>query len=68
MIYKSPMVENKSTAEFFARMFRPCGPMMTPEMINPMIPGMFNRFNKMGDSNMINRINEKIKTGFFNGS
>lgn len=39
-MYKSPIVENKSTAEFLARMFNPCGPMITPEIISPMIPGI----------------------------
>ena len=62
------MVEKSSTAEFFSKILRPCGPMMTPDMINPIIPGMFNLFNKMGESKIIKRISEKINTGFERGS
>jgi hypothetical protein len=58
------MVENKSMAEFFSSIFRPCGPMITPEIIRPIIPGIFSFFNKIGESKMISRINEKIRIGF----
>jgi hypothetical protein len=42
--------------------------MITPEIINPIIPGTFNRFNKIGESKMINNISENINTGFLSGS
>jgi len=60
-------VENKSTAEFFARIFNPCGPMITPEMISPIIPGIFSFLSKMGDRRIINKIKEKISTGLIRG-
>jgi hypothetical protein len=60
-------VEKRSTAEFLARIFRPCGPMMTPEIIRPIIPGIFNLFRSMGDNRIMNRIKEKTSTGFSRG-
>ena len=68
MMYNKPMVENKLMAEFFSSMFRPSGPMITPEMIKPIIPGIFSFFNTMGESRMINRISEKINIGFCKGN
>lgn len=68
MIYSSPIVENKSTALFFAKRLKPNGPITTPEMINPMIPGICSLRRNMGAKSIINKINEKIRTGFFNGN
>ena len=41
---------------------------MTPEMIKPIIPGIFNLLSRMGDNRMINKINENISTGLPNGN
>ena len=67
IIYSNPIVENKSIADVFSKTFNPCGPINTPEMINPMIPGILSFFNTIGDNRMINKINEKINIGFFRG-
>jgi hypothetical protein len=61
-------VENNSTAEFFSRILNPCGPIITPEMISPIIPGIFSRFSRMGDNRIIKRIREKTNTGLVRGS
>lgn len=45
-------------------MLKPCGPMITPEIINPMIPGIFNLFNRIGANKIMNNISEKTNTGF----
>ncbi len=66
-MYRSPIVENKSTAEFFANKFSPCGPMITPEMIKPIIPGMFIFLSKIGDSKIMKSIREKINIGLLSG-
>src|SRR5690554_613211 len=42
--------------------------MITPEIIKPMMPGMFSLFNRMGERRMIKRINENINTGFERGN
>jgi hypothetical protein len=68
IMYSKPMVENKSTAEFFSRTLNPCGPIKTPAIINPIILGIFIFLSKIGDKRMIKRINENIKTGLPNGN
>ena len=64
MIYNSPIVENRSTAEFFSRILKPYGPIITPAIISPIIPGIFNLFSRIGDNRIINKISENISTGF----
>lgn len=61
------MVENKSTAEFFSKIFKACGPITTPDIISPIMLGIFNRRNNIGANNMMARISEKISTGLCNG-
>ena len=61
------MVENSSTAEFFAKTFNPCGPIIVPETINPIMPGILIFLRRIGDKRMINRMVEKIRTGFLSG-
>jgi hypothetical protein len=46
---------------------KPFGPTITPEMIKPIIAGIFNFLRTIGDNKMMNKISEKIKTGFFKG-
>lgn len=41
--------------------------MITPEIISPIIPGIFNLRNKIGERSIISNISEKTKTGFFSG-
>ena len=68
MMYRSPMVEKRSIAELLANIFKPYGPITTPVIINPIIPGIFNFLSRMGDKRIINKINENISTGLSNGN
>ena len=68
MIYNNPIVEKRSTAEFFSRIFSPCGPIITPEIIKPIMPGIFNLLRRIGESRIISRIKENINTGFPSGN
>jgi len=68
MIYRIPMVENKWIAESFAMISRPLGPIMMPEIINPIRPGKLNLFRTIGAKRIINRIKENISTGLDKGS
>jgi hypothetical protein len=72
MMYNNPIVENNLTDPSDSRSFspiklKPLGPMITPEIINPMIEGILIFLSKMGDKRMMKRISEKINTGFFKG-
>lgn len=67
MMYNKPIVENKSTAEFLSKRFKPCGPMSTPDKMSPIIPGILMRRSRIGDSKMIKRTRENISTGFVSG-
>jgi hypothetical protein len=67
MMYNSPIVEKRSTAEFFCMRKKPLGPTIIPEMISPMIPGILNRLKTSGTRRIIKRITEKIRTEFVNG-
>jgi hypothetical protein len=67
IIYRSPIVEKRSIAEFCSRIFKLWGPIITPDMINPIIPGILNRLSSIGESRIINSINENINTGFVSG-
>jgi hypothetical protein len=61
------MVEKSLIDESFSSKPKPKGPMRTPDNINPIIPGMRNLRKTMGESKIMNNINEKIKTGFVKG-
>ncbi|MNT12365.1 hypothetical protein D3C86_1744480 [compost metagenome] len=61
-------MENRSTAEFFSNQFNPCGPMTTPEIIKPIIPGTLIERNKIGDNKIINKTSAKMSTGLFKGA
>ena len=39
-MYKRPIVEKRSIAEFCSKILRPKGPITTPETISPIIPGI----------------------------
>ena len=67
IIYNKPMVEKSLIDESFSSKPNPKGPIRTPDSINPMMPGMRNLRKTMGESKIINNINEKIKTGFVKG-
>lgn len=67
MMYNKPIVENNSTAEFLAKIFKPCGPIKVPETIKPIIPGILILRSRIGESKMIKSMVENIRTGFFNG-
>jgi hypothetical protein len=61
------MVEKSSTAEFFLIRYNPCGPIIAPETIKPIIPGILKRLKNNGIKRIIKRITEKIRTEFSNG-
>jgi hypothetical protein len=44
-----------------------CGPMITPEIISPMIAGIFNLRRRIGDKRIMNSIKENTRTGFLSG-
>jgi hypothetical protein len=64
MIYSNPMVEKSLTAEFCSRKLMPCGPIITPEIMSPIIPGILSFLNNMGESNIMKRTSENTNTGF----
>jgi len=49
-------------------MLRPKGPIITPDIINPIIPGILTLRRRIGDRSIINNINEKISTGLLSGN
>jgi hypothetical protein len=67
MMYNKPMVENRSTAEFFWMRNNPCGPIIIPEIIRPIIPGILNLLRIIGASKIIKRIREKMSTELLKG-
>jgi hypothetical protein len=72
MIYKRPMVENNLIDPSDSIVFIPiipnaCGPIITPEIIKPMMDGIFILRNKIGERRMIKSKIENKSTGFFNG-
>jgi hypothetical protein len=46
---------------------KPCGPMITPEIIKPIIEGILTFLKIMGESKIMKSNNEKTRTGFFIG-
>jgi len=67
MIYNKPMGENKSTAEFLSRRFKACGPMITPDRMSPIIPGILIFLKRIGESRMINKIRVNMRTELVKG-
>jgi hypothetical protein len=72
-MYNNPIVENSLTEPSDSRSFspiklKPFGPIITPEMIKPMMEGILIFLSKIGDKRMMKSISEKIKTGFFKGN
>jgi hypothetical protein len=49
-------------------MLNPYGPIITPAIIKPTIPGMLIFLSRMGDNKIMNKSNERINTGFCNGN
>jgi hypothetical protein len=68
MIYNKPIKENNSIASLFAMILKPKGPMITPEIINPIIPGILNLRRSTGDNKMMNKITEKTKIKLLKGN
>jgi hypothetical protein len=68
MMYSNPIVEKRSTALFFSNIFNPWGPIINPEIINPIIPGIFSLRKTIGARSIIKSINEKTRTGLFRGN
>jgi hypothetical protein len=47
---------------------KPLGPIIIPDNINPMMPGILIRRKRIGDKRMIKSINEKTNTGLVSGN
>ena len=71
-MYNNPMVEKSliqpSCSKVFAPMIpKPFGPMIIPDRIKPMIPGILAFLKRIGESKMIKSIMEKTNTGLVKG-
>jgi hypothetical protein len=67
------MVEKSLIHPSAARVFspiipRPFGPIIIPDKINPIIPGMRIRRKRIGDNKIIKSIKEKTNTGLVSGN
>lgn len=65
---ENSLIQPSEAKEFSPITPRPLGPIMIPDKINPMIPGILNFLNKIGESKMMKSIRENTKTGFVNGN
>jgi len=73
IMYNKPIVENSLIHPSEAREFSPMipspfGPIMIPERINPMIPGILKRLSRIGDNNIMRSKRENTNTGLSSGS
>ena len=66
-MYKRPVLDNNSKLFVDSIICVACGPIKTPEIIKPIIPGILKRLNNSGENKIINKVSAKIKTGFFTG-
>jgi hypothetical protein len=64
---ENSLIEPSDSIVFSPMSRRPFGPIITPEIINPIIEGILTFLNKIGDSRIINNKSEKTRTGFFIG-
>jgi hypothetical protein len=64
---ENSLIEPSDSIVFSPINLNPFGPMMTPEIIRPMIEGILTLRKKIGDSRIINNSKEKTSTGFFIG-
>jgi hypothetical protein len=62
------MVEKSSIASLLSMILNPCGPIITPEIIKPITPGIFSLRSTKGDRRIMKRITEKKSTGLEIGS
>jgi len=46
---------------------KPFGPIKTPEMISPIIPGILNLLKINGENRIMSSVSARIRTGFFKG-
>src|SRR5688572_9195220 len=67
MIYNRPVFDNNSKLLVDSMMCRQLGPMSTPAMIKPMIPGILNLRNSSGANKMISKVRARMSTGFLTG-
>ena len=73
MMYNKPIVENNFIDPSWSSAPSPInpnpfGPIITPEIMSPIMEGMRIFLSKIGDKRMINRSREKTRTGFLSGS
>jgi hypothetical protein len=72
-MYNKPIVENNFIDPSWSSAPSPInpnpfGPMITPEIMSPIMEGMRIFLNKIGDKRMINRSKENTRMGFLSGS
>jgi hypothetical protein len=67
-MYNKPINENNSIASLFAMMLKPNGPIMTPEIIKPIMPGILSFRRRTGERRMMNRITEKTRIKLLKGN
>jgi hypothetical protein len=67
MIYNKPVFESSSKLLVDSIIWRELGPIIIPEIIKPIIPGILNLLNRSGENKIIRRVSARIKTGFFTG-
>jgi hypothetical protein len=73
IMYNKPIVENNLIDPSWSSAPSPIkpnpfGPIITPEMISPIILGIRIFLNKIGDKSIIKRSNENTRIGFLIGS
>ena len=66
-MYNKPVLDNSSKLLVDSMIWSEFGPIKTPAIIKPIIPGILNRLNKSGENKIINNVNARIRTGFFTG-
>ena len=66
-MYNKPTVPNRIMLLSLNIKLKPLGPISAPAIIKPIRWGIFNLLRISGANSIINRINEKINTGFFKG-
>jgi hypothetical protein len=61
------LIDPSGSIVFFPSNPKPSGPIITPEIISPIIAGILTLRRMMGESKIMKSISEKINTGFWSG-
>ena len=67
MVEKS-LIQPSAASVFSPIIPRPLGPMIIPDKISPIMPGIRMRRKRIGDNKIIKSINEKTNTGLVSGN